>query len=187
MLYSSCFWFNWNLASRRFLESKYLLQKIWKTFTAWKVSVFGVFLVFIFPHSDWIQRDTEYLTFYAVFVLSFFNLISNLSGKFFGQYSLLFRHNKIFEETRISKVISQTEKYFPKLLISIDLACPKIKFLLNLQALSSFLENPPSLRFFALDFRWPSLPFRVLSCTPGLIDWNFYIYIYNSEVLLVCF
>ena len=26
--------------------------------TAWKVSVFGVFLVRIFPHSDWIRRDT---------------------------------------------------------------------------------------------------------------------------------
>ena len=25
--------------------------------TAWKVSVFGVFLVRIFPHSDWIRRD----------------------------------------------------------------------------------------------------------------------------------
>ena len=27
--------------------------------TAWKVSVFGVFLVLIFPYSDWIRRDTE--------------------------------------------------------------------------------------------------------------------------------
>ena len=27
-------------------------------YTAWKVSVFGVFLVRIFPHSDWIRRDT---------------------------------------------------------------------------------------------------------------------------------
>ena len=30
------------------------------TFTAWKVAVFGVFLVHIFPHLDWIQRDTEW-------------------------------------------------------------------------------------------------------------------------------
>ena len=29
--------------------------------SAWKKSVFGVFLVFIFPHSDWIRRDTEYI------------------------------------------------------------------------------------------------------------------------------
>ena len=29
-------------------------------YTAWKVSVYGVFLVRIFPHSDWIRRDTEY-------------------------------------------------------------------------------------------------------------------------------
>ena len=28
--------------------------------TVWKVFVFGVFLVCIFPHSDWIQRNTEY-------------------------------------------------------------------------------------------------------------------------------
>ena len=29
--------------------------------TAWKVSVFGIILVRIFPHSDWIRRDTPYL------------------------------------------------------------------------------------------------------------------------------
>ena len=29
-----------------------------KTITAWKVSVFGVFLVRVFPHLDWIRRDT---------------------------------------------------------------------------------------------------------------------------------
>ena len=28
--------------------------------TAWKVSVFGVILVRIFPQSDWIRRDTQY-------------------------------------------------------------------------------------------------------------------------------
>ena len=33
-----------------------------KKYTAWKVSVFGVFLVRIFPHSDWVQRYTEYLS-----------------------------------------------------------------------------------------------------------------------------
>ena len=31
-----------------------------KEITAWKVSVFGVILVRIFPHSDLIQRDTQY-------------------------------------------------------------------------------------------------------------------------------
>ena len=30
--------------------------------TAWKVSVFGVFLVRIFPNSDWIQEDTLHLS-----------------------------------------------------------------------------------------------------------------------------
>ena len=28
--------------------------------TVWKVCVFGVFLVRIFPHSDWMRRDSEY-------------------------------------------------------------------------------------------------------------------------------
>ena len=28
-------------------------------YTAWKVSIFGVILVCIFPHSDWIQRDKD--------------------------------------------------------------------------------------------------------------------------------
>ena len=30
--------------------------------TAWKVSLFVVILVHIFPHLDWIQRDTLYLS-----------------------------------------------------------------------------------------------------------------------------
>ena len=33
--------------------------------TAWEVSIFEVFLVRIFPHSDWIQRDTEYLSVFS--------------------------------------------------------------------------------------------------------------------------
>ena len=33
--------------------------------TAWKVSKYGVLLVRIFPHSDWIRRDTEYLSVFS--------------------------------------------------------------------------------------------------------------------------
>ena len=33
-----------------------LIDLVWST--TWKVPVFGVFLVRIFPHSDWIRRDT---------------------------------------------------------------------------------------------------------------------------------
>ena len=33
--------------------------------TAWKVSVFGVILVRIFPHLDWIQRDASYLSVFS--------------------------------------------------------------------------------------------------------------------------
>ena len=33
--------------------------------TAWKVSVFGIFLVRIFPYSDWIRRDASYLSVFS--------------------------------------------------------------------------------------------------------------------------
>ena len=36
-----------------------------KSFTAWKVSLFGVFLVRILPHSKWIPTDTPYLTVFS--------------------------------------------------------------------------------------------------------------------------
>ena len=35
-------------------------------FTAWKLSVFGVFLVRIFPHSDWIRRDIPYFSVFSL-------------------------------------------------------------------------------------------------------------------------
>ena len=31
-------------------------------YNAWKVSVFKIFLVCIFPHSDWVRRETRYLS-----------------------------------------------------------------------------------------------------------------------------
>ena len=34
--------------------------------TAWKVSVFEVILVHIFPHSDWIWRDMKYLSVFSL-------------------------------------------------------------------------------------------------------------------------
>ena len=34
-------------------------------YTAWKVPVFGVILVHIFPHSDWIRGDTPYLSVFS--------------------------------------------------------------------------------------------------------------------------
>ena len=36
---------------------------------AWEVSVFGVFLVRIFPQMDWIRVDKEYLSPYSVQML----------------------------------------------------------------------------------------------------------------------
>ena len=39
---------------------KLLIAGSWNT--AWKVSKYGVFLVCIFPHLDWIRRNTPYLS-----------------------------------------------------------------------------------------------------------------------------
>ena len=39
--------------------------KMFNRYTLWKVSVFWVFLVHIFPHSDWIWRDTPYLSVFS--------------------------------------------------------------------------------------------------------------------------
>ena len=39
--------------------------QIYRTTTACKLYVFGVILVHIFPHSDWIRRDTEYLSVFS--------------------------------------------------------------------------------------------------------------------------
>ena len=35
------------------------------THTAWKMSIFGVFVVRIFQNSGWIRRDTEYLSVFS--------------------------------------------------------------------------------------------------------------------------
>ena len=40
----------------------FFLWRLYLFNTAWKVSVFGLFLVRIFLHSDWIRRDTENLS-----------------------------------------------------------------------------------------------------------------------------
>ena len=40
-------------------------SKMFNMDTAWKVSVFGVFLVRIFPQSDWILRDTPQLSVFS--------------------------------------------------------------------------------------------------------------------------
>ena len=47
--------------------------------TAWKVSVFGVILVNILPHSDWIRRDTPYLRISPDSVLMRENAVQNNS------------------------------------------------------------------------------------------------------------
>ena len=56
--------------------------------TAWKVSVFGVILLRIFPHSDWMWRDTPYL---SVFSLNAENKDQNNS-----EYGHFLRSVKVF-------------------------------------------------------------------------------------------
>ena len=45
---------------------KLVINYFFFVITAWKVSVIGVILVRIFPHSDWIRRDTPYLRIQSV-------------------------------------------------------------------------------------------------------------------------
>ena len=42
--------------------AEHLRKTALKDNTAWKVPVFGVLLVRIFPHSNWMRRDTQYLS-----------------------------------------------------------------------------------------------------------------------------
>ena len=44
------------------ISSIKLTTQVMKFSIARKVSKYGVFLVRIFPHSDWIQRETPYLS-----------------------------------------------------------------------------------------------------------------------------
>ena len=67
---NSALWFSKKTIKMKFgrIETLAIFNKSSKknffraTHTAWKVSVFGVILVRIFPHSDWIRRDTEYFS-----------------------------------------------------------------------------------------------------------------------------
>ena len=63
--------FGWAIVTR--LLRRLLHKKYYKTFdqalcfffiayTAWKVSIFGVILVLIFPHSDWIRKVMTRIT-----------------------------------------------------------------------------------------------------------------------------
>ena len=56
-LFSDDFWGN-----RSYLVRLNLLDI---SITTWKMSVFGVFLVRIFPHLDWIRRGTPYLSVFS--------------------------------------------------------------------------------------------------------------------------
>ena len=46
-------------------SSAYFHEFQQNTHTAWRVSIFGVILVRIFPHLDWIRRDTPYFSVFS--------------------------------------------------------------------------------------------------------------------------
>ena len=52
-----------------YAEPRYISHQAFLAFfvtsTGWKVSVFGVILVRIYPHLDWIPRDTPYLSVFS--------------------------------------------------------------------------------------------------------------------------
>ena len=54
-----------HLYLKKMLNSFIRAKSFAATNTAWKVSVFRVFVVCIFSHSDWIRRDTEYLSVFS--------------------------------------------------------------------------------------------------------------------------
>ena len=87
-------------------------------YTTWKVFVFGVFLVRIFPHLDWIRRDTPYLSVfspnagkYRHFSRSVTNHQKRKLVDFLKKYSCII-YVKISLECKFEKVYTQTE---PKL------------------------------------------------------------------------
>ena len=54
-----------HLYLKKMLNSFIRAKSFAATNTAWKVSVFRVFVVCIFSHSDWIWRDTPYLSVFS--------------------------------------------------------------------------------------------------------------------------
>ena len=44
------------------IEKSDVMRQRTVTYTVWKMSVFGVILARIFPHLDWLQRDTPIFT-----------------------------------------------------------------------------------------------------------------------------
>ena len=61
-IFTSCIANFFNLPSHN-NKLKYLR----KYCTAWKLHVYGIFLLRIFPHLDWIRRDTLYTLYLSVF------------------------------------------------------------------------------------------------------------------------
>ena len=78
-------------------------RKIVRITTASEVSIFGVFLVRIFPHSSWIRRDTEYLF-----------VFSPNTGKYRrenSEYTVYFAINIILQS--VSRQCSHLFRFFP--------------------------------------------------------------------------
>ena len=76
----------------------------WHRSTAWKVSVFEVFLVRIFAHSDWIWRDTPYLSTFST-NRGKYKLRKLRIKTLFKQYPGLFKISNFWYITIISTII----------------------------------------------------------------------------------
>ena len=58
ILFSIVYYQSGHIVSRKSIVQGLLI--VFVTYTAWKVTVFGVILVLVFPHSDWIFRVSPY-------------------------------------------------------------------------------------------------------------------------------
>ena len=86
MIVSSNKYIDFTIPDDLFDSSRKILAQS-KSFTACKVSVFGVFVVFIFRHSDYIRRDTD-TDEYGHFscsdsLLAYFHTVSHICFKYF--------------------------------------------------------------------------------------------------------
>ena len=123
-----------------------------KSGTGWKVSVFGVFLVRIFPHTDWIWRENPYL--------SVFSPNAGQCGK---------------EQLRLQTLFTRCEVYITKIcneifdwMHSIFITCPSLSLFLSC---SYFRE-----RFFKKN-KLLHLSFKVLNIQKR----RFYIYHFKNK------
>ena len=97
-----------------------ILMDFLKNFTGWKMSVFEVFLVRIFPHSDWIgtRKTANTDTFYAVLdMINHILLLAELNAYDFSTNSLKLMQNYLrnrFRRTNVNGPFSDWAELFAR-------------------------------------------------------------------------